>query len=59
MDISKLFNLPARPLLVHIPVVLVPRAALAAVLIALQSATLMAASAFFSAGLRSLVCRKS
>ena len=36
MEISKLFNLPAHPLLVHIPVVLVPLAALAAVLIALR-----------------------
>lgn len=38
MEISKLFGLPAHPLLVHVPVVLVPLAALGAVLIAVRPA---------------------
>lgn len=36
MDISKLFDLPAHPLLVHAPVVLLPLAALASLLVALR-----------------------
>jgi uncharacterized membrane protein len=36
MEISKLFGLPAHPLLVHIPVVLVPLAAIGAVLMVLS-----------------------
>lgn len=38
MEISKLFGLPAHPLFVHLPVVLVPLAALGAVLIAVRPA---------------------
>lgn len=38
MEISKLFGLPAHPLFVHLPVVLVPLAALGAILIAARPA---------------------
>ena len=38
MEISKLFGLPAHPLLVHLPVVLIPVAALGAVLIVVRPA---------------------
>ena len=38
MEVSKLFGLPAHPLFVHVPVVLVPLAALGAVLIAVRPA---------------------
>ena len=36
MEISKLFGLPAHPLLVHLPVVLVPLSAIGAILIAVR-----------------------
>lgn len=36
MEIAKLFGLPAHPLLVHLPVVLVPMAAIGAILIAVR-----------------------
>jgi uncharacterized membrane protein len=36
MEISKLFGLPAHPLIVHIPVVLLPIAAIGAILMVLS-----------------------
>jgi uncharacterized membrane protein len=39
MEISKLFGLPAHPLLVHIPIVLVPLVALAALVLAVAPRT--------------------
>jgi uncharacterized membrane protein len=40
MDIQKLFDLPAHPLLVHVPVVLVPIAAIMCAMLAFRPAWL-------------------
>jgi uncharacterized membrane protein len=39
MEISKLFDLPAHPLLVHVPIVLIPLVTIAAVVLAVRPAT--------------------